>query len=190
MADLLKNSNKRYCLNILLLLIFVFNNGLTCRAQNLLSLAFTSPANKNAIHHDLKVCSLPFDFDQYSTVCNNNEKECNERYVSYQYPQDKDILTSYGIEETPSKFFILPKINNFQPILLGFTDSDVEGYYLKVSDNDKVISSIQVANMDGETIEDFLINEKYDIELYTRNDAGEKRVLKKKYKIQANGIIK
>ncbi|KFF73886.1 hypothetical protein HX13_17180 [Chryseobacterium sp. P1-3] len=46
----------------------------------------------------------------------------------------KKILESYGIKEEPSKFFILPKINNFQVIILAFTDSDVEGYYLKVID--------------------------------------------------------
>jgi hypothetical protein len=149
-----------------------------------------SKVSKTAIKNDFKTCSLPFDFDKYYSLCYENGAACNQRYPSYLYPENKKILESFGIDEQPSTFFILPKINDFQVIILAFTDSDVEGYYLKVIDKNKIISSLQIAKMDGETIEDFLITENYDIELYTRRNATEKRLLKKKYKIENNGLLK
>jgi hypothetical protein len=135
-------------------------------------------------------CALPFDFDNYYSICNENESECQNRYPSYKYPENKNILESFGIKDAPSSYFLLPKINNFQPIILAYTDSDVEGYYLKVVEKNKLISSLQIAKFDGETVEDFVITKDFEVELYTRKDASEKRILKKKYKIQEDGFIK
>ena len=53
-----------------------------------------------------------------------------------------------------------------------------------------MISSLQIGKMDGEIIEDFIIKENYEIEVYSRKDSTEKRVLEKKYKILENGLIK
>ncbi|CAA7387200.1 hypothetical protein [Chryseobacterium fistulae] len=44
--------------------------------------------------------------------------------------------------------------------------------------------------MDGEKIEDFIIKENYEIELYSRKDSAEKRVLKRIYRVQKDGLIK
>lgn len=135
------------------------------------------------------LCELPFDFESYYNICNENKKECQNRYPSYAYPENKNILESYGISDAPTSFFLIPQINGFQPIILAYTDSDVEGYYLKISDNNKVISSLQIAKFDGETVNDFTINKDFEIELYSRKDTSEKKTLKKKYRIQKDGSI-
>ena len=85
-------------------------------------------------------------------------------------------MESFGIKDAPSSYFLLPKINNFQPIILAYTDSDVEGYYLKVVEKNKLISSLQIAKFDGETVEDFVITKDFEVELYTRKGASEKSI--------------
>lgn len=147
-------------------------------------------ANNALNNQKYNICALPFDFDNYYSTCNENEGECQSRYPSYQYSEYKSILESYGIKDAPSSFFLLPKINNFQPIILAYTDSDIEGYYLKVVEKNKLISSLQIAKFDEQTVEDFLITKDFEVELYTRKDATEKRILKKKYKIQKDGFIR
>lgn len=142
------------------------------------------------INNNSKFCTLPFDFDAYYKACIEDNKNCEGKYPSYTFMENKDMLEKYGIKEQPSSFFLLPKINNLQPIILAFTDSDIEGYFLKIADNNKIISSLQIGKMDGETIEDFVITETFDINIYIRNNSTEKRVLKKKYKIQNDGAIK
>lgn len=140
---------------------------------------------------NIKFNTLPFDFENYYNICvDENNQNCETKYPSYNYSENKNILEGYGIKEQPSSFFLLPKIKNFQPLILAFTDSDIEGYYLKIIDKNKVISSLQIGKMDGEIIEDFIIKENYEIEVYSRKDSTEKRVLKKKYKILENGLIK
>ncbi|CAH0266473.1 hypothetical protein [Chryseobacterium sp. Bi04] len=139
---------------------------------------------------NFKICALPFDFNNYYDVCVEDDKNCENKYPSYVYSENKEILETFGIKEQPSAFFLLPKINNLQPIVLAYTDSDVEGYFLKIIDNNEVVSSLQIGKMNGETIEDFVIKENYEIELYSRKNSDEKRILKKKYKLQDNGMIK
>lgn len=135
---------------------------------------------------------MPFDHEDYYSTCyvKFNEEECKSKYPSYAYPEHKNILEEYGIRDTPTSFFILPKVNGLQPFILAYTESDVEGYYLKVAIKNKLISSLQIAEFDGETVNDFIITKNFDIELYTRKNTTEKRILKRKYKIQPNGKIK
>jgi len=149
-----------------------------------------SKTGQTYVTNNSKFCTLPFDFDTYYKACIEDNKNCEGKYPSYTFMENKDMLEKYGIKEQPSSFFLLPKINNLQPIILAFTDSDIEGYFLKIADNNKIISSLQIGKMDGETIEDFVITETLDINIYTRNNSTEKRVLKKKYKIQNDGAIK
>ncbi|RMZ58428.1 hypothetical protein D1632_12460 [Chryseobacterium nematophagum] len=150
-----------------------------------------SKKEKTNIDNNIKVCVLPFDFTDYYNMCVvENDKGCETKYPSYIYPEDKNILESYGVKEQPSAFFILPRIHNLQPIILAFTDSDIEGYIFKVIDNKKVVSSLQIGKMDGEKIEDFIIKANYEIELYSRKDSAEKRVLKRIYRVQKGGLIK
>ncbi|MFS4474554.1 hypothetical protein [Chryseobacterium sp. T20] len=146
--------------------------------------------NNTSNSPEYNICALPFDFDKYYSICNENIRECRNRYPSYSYPENKSILESFGIKDAPSNYFLLPKINNFQPIILAYTDSDIEGYYLKIVEKNKLISSLQIAKFDGETVEDFVITKDFEIELYNRKDATEKRILKRKYKILKDGFIK
>ncbi|CAA7197351.1 hypothetical protein [Chryseobacterium potabilaquae] len=149
-----------------------------------------SKKEKTNIDNNIKVCVLPFDFTDYYNICIENDKGCEIKYPSYIYPEYKNILESYGVKEQPSAFFILPRIHNLQPIILAFTDSDIEGYIFEVIDNKKVVSSLQIGKMDGEKIEDFIIKENYEIELYSRKNSAEKRVLKRIYRVQKDGLIK
>lgn len=136
------------------------------------------------------VNKLPFDFDRYYKACYEDQKSCHDNYPSYNFPEDRKILEDYGIKENPTIFFMLPKINNSQPFILGYTDSDVEGYYLTISKKRKVISSLQIAKFDGKSVNDFIITKDFKIELYSRKNTDEKRVLNKIYKIQEDGTIK
>lgn len=132
---------------------------------------------------------LPFDFETYYTVCDKNIKECEVRYPFYTYPENKNILEYYGIKKNPSKFFLLPKINNLQPIILAYLDSDIEGYDLIISEKGNIISFLEIAKFDGEKIEDFIIKENFEVELYLRKDASQQRLIQKRYKMQDNGSI-
>lgn len=139
-----------------------------------------------------KITALPFDHEHYYSTCyiKSDEKECANRYPQYSYPENKTILEEYGIKGTPASFFMLPKINNIQPFVLAYTDADVESYELIMATKNKVISSLQIAEFDGETVNDFIITRNFEIELYTRKNTTEKRILKKKYKIQPDGKLK
>lgn len=132
---------------------------------------------------------LPFDFSDYYDLCYNEDEKCKARYPSYISPESDNILSYFAIKENPSKIFMLSPINGLQPIIIAYTDSDVEGYYLFIAKKGQVISSKQIAKMDENTIEDFVIKENYEIELYLRKNSTEKRALKKKYKISPDGQI-
>lgn len=146
----------------------------------------------NATIEKYKISALPFDHEDYYSICyiKSNEKECKTRYPQYSYPENKNILEEYGIKDTPNSFFMLPKINGLQPFILAYTEFDVESYDLKVATKNKLISSLEIAEFDGETVNDFIITKNFEIELYTRKNTTEKRILKKKYKIQPDGKIK
>ncbi|SDJ81197.1 hypothetical protein [Chryseobacterium jejuense] len=146
----------------------------------------------NSANTKYRISALPFDHEDYYSTCyvKFDEKECANRYPKYSYPENKNILEEYGIKDIPTSFFMLPKINNVQPFILAYTDSDIEGYDLIVAAKNKVISSLQIAEFDGETVNDFIITKNFEIELYTRKNTTEKRILKKKYRIQPDGKIK
>lgn len=152
----------------------------------------TSNEQSNSTNAKYRITALPFDHEDYYSTCyvKFDEKECANRYPQYSYPENKNILEEYGIKDTPTSFFMLPQINGLQPFILAYTDSDVEGYDLKVATKNKLISSLEIAEFDGITVNDFIITKNFEIELYTRKNTTEKRILKKKYKIQPDGKIK
>lgn len=151
-----------------------------------------SKEQNNSANTKYRISALPFDHEDYYSTCyvKFDEKACANRYPKYSYPENKKILEEYGIKDTPTSFFMLPKINNLQPFILGYNDSDVEGYDLIVATKSKVISSLEIAEFDGETVNDFIITKNFEIELYTRKNTTEKRILKKKYQIQPDGKLK
>lgn len=59
-----------------------------------------------------------------------------------------------------------------------------------MANNRKIISSLEIARIDGNNIKDFIITPNYEIQIYTRHNKKEKRVLKKKYWLQNDGSIK
>lgn len=137
-----------------------------------------------------KYSKLPFDFSDYINLYYNDDEKCNQRYPYYASPELDNILSFFAIEESPSKVFMLPPYKEFQPIIIAYTDSDVEGYYLFIAKQGQVISSKQIAKMDGKLIEDFIINENFEIELFSRKNIDGKRILKKSFKVQEDGLMK
>ncbi|MDR3025165.1 hypothetical protein [Chryseobacterium sp.] len=156
------------------------------------SVDFSQDKNENKLSEEknYNICELPFDFDNYYNTCYDNEKECTKRYPSYSYPENKNILDYYGINKSPTKFFLLPKINDFQPVICAYTDSDIEGYYLIIAKKGKLISSLKIAEMGGETINAFTITKEDGVELYSKKEMNDQKIIKKKYKIQMDGFIK
>lgn len=138
---------------------------------------------------EYKYIKLPFDFSDYYNLCYNEDEKCKQRYPFYTPSESSSVLSYFAIKENPSRVFMLSPYNEFQPIIVAYTDSDVEGYYLFVAKKGKVISSLQIAKMDGESIEDFIINKNFEIDLFSRKNTDEQRVLKRKYKISNDGII-
>ena len=66
----------------------------------------------------------------------------------------------------------LPKIKDYQPMILCNTDSDIESYDLVVLSGNKVISSLEIGLMDGESITQFNISKDYIISLYKRKNTS------------------
>lgn len=146
--------------------------------------------SQNTPVKEYKIVQLPFDFSDYYNLCYSDDEKCKQRYPSYTASESDDILSYFGIiEETPTEIFMLSPYNGFQPLIIAYTDSDVEGYYLFVAKQRKVISSLQIGKMDGVSIEDFIITKKQEVEIYSRKDAYERRNLIRKYKINQNGVI-
>lgn len=146
--------------------------------------------NNFSAEENFKVNKLPFDFNTYYNVCYENQKECDAKYPSYNLQEGKKILDFYGIEENPTFFFMLPRVYDLQPIILAYTETDVEGYYLIISKKHKVVSYLQIAEFDGKSIDDFVIAKNFSIELYSRKNSTDKKILKKTYRIQKDGNIK
>lgn len=135
------------------------------------------------------ICKLPFNFEDYYNTCYDSTEKCSGRYPSYILPENKNILDYYGIHKSPASFFLLPKIRNFQPIICAYTDSDIEGYELIIAEKGKLISSLKIAEMDGESIQDFDITEQYMIILYQAKNTSDTRKEIGRYRISNNGEI-
>lgn len=146
--------------------------------------------NNFSAEENFKVNKLPFDFNTYYNICYENQKRCNAEYPSYGLQDGKKILEFYGIKENPTIFFILPKVYDLKPIILAYTETDIEGYYLIISKNHKVVNSLQIAKIDGESIDDFVITKNFSIELYSRKNSIDRKKLNKVYRIQKDGSIK
>jgi len=139
----------------------------------------------------IKYSILPIDFGEYYKACVNpyDSIKCNKNYPKYFYKEEDAIAKIFGNNFHPSDYMYLPKLNDYQPIILCNTDSDTESYDLIVLNNDKIISSLEIGVMDGESITQFNISKDYKINLYKRKNTTEKNVLFKAYNIDKNGSI-
>ncbi|MBF4516826.1 hypothetical protein IRZ71_10740 [Flavobacterium sp. ANB] len=139
----------------------------------------------------IKYSILPIDFDEYYKACVNpyDSIQCNKNYPKYFYKENDAIAKFFGNNFHPSDYMYLPKLNDYQPIILCNTDSDTESYDLIVLNNDKIISSLEIGIMDGGSITQFVISKDYKINLYKRKNTTEKNVFFKSYNIDKNGSI-
>lgn len=139
----------------------------------------------------IKYSKLPIDFDEYYEACVNpyDSISCNNNYPKYPFSEDDNIAEVFGKKYNPSSYMYLPKLNNYQPIILCNTDTDVESYQLIISNGHTIISSLEIGLMDGESITQFTISKDYKINLYKRKNSSEKNVFFKSYSIDKNGII-
>ncbi|MET3019224.1 hypothetical protein [Flavobacterium hydatis] len=142
-------------------------------------------------NQNIKYSILPIDFDEYYRTCVNpyDSIKCNKNYPKYFYSEDDAIAKVFENKFHPSDYMYLPKFKDYQPIVLCNTDSDVESYDLVILNNNKIISSLEIGIMDGESIMQFNISKDYVINLYKKKNATQKNVLYKSYVINANGII-
>jgi hypothetical protein len=139
----------------------------------------------------VKYSILPVNFDEYYKVCINPYDSiiCNKNYPRYFYNEEDPIVKVFGKNYHPSDYMYLPKINNYQPMILCNTDSDIESYDLIVIDDSKIISSLEIGLMDGESITQFDISKNYIISLYKRKNAKEKPKKVKSYILNQDGKI-
>lgn len=156
------------------------------------SSSITNSKKENFISNDNEhnYVKLPFNFEDYYQICYGGGEKCKSEYPSYNSPAIDNILSFYQIKEEPSKIFFLPPINNLQPLILAYNDSDTEGYYLYIAKKGLVISSLLIGKMDGESIQDFSISKEYNIILYTRAHANDSGKIIGKYKILNEGKIR
>ena len=150
-------------------------------------------SNHETKQESLKICSLPFDFNEYYNNCvlESNDSFCNKNFPVYNYDEEnfKSIIINCNALGIPSQYFYLPKKGNFQPIILAYNDSDVEHYELVVVNNKLITASLEIALMDGLSIKDFIIAKDCTITIYKRKTNDDKRGKIKSYKINDMGSI-
>jgi hypothetical protein len=144
-----------------------------------------------SIKTDIKFCVLPIDFDEYYSSCVNpyDSIKCKKNYPKYSYDEREDFAKTIGDKYHPNEYMYLPKLDNYQPIILCNTDSDTESYDLIIVNNNKIISSLEIGLMDGQFITQFNIAKDYTINLYKKKNSSEKNKKWKSYKINPDGII-
>ncbi|MCP2025473.1 hypothetical protein L1276_000613 [Flavobacterium sp. HSC-32F16] len=146
---------------------------------------------KDLSNEKIRYSILPIEFDEYYKACVNpyDSIKCDNNYPKYFFKEDNAIAKVFGNNFHPSDYMYLPKIKDYQPMILCNTDSDIESYDLVVVSDNKVISSLEIGLMDGESITQFNISKDYIISLYKRKNTTEKKVFFKSYIIDDIGSI-
>ncbi|MFH6935276.1 hypothetical protein [Flavobacterium sp. FlaQc-30] len=146
---------------------------------------------KNISNEKIRYSVLPIEFDEYYKACINpyDSIKCNNNYPKYFFKEDDIIAGVFGNNFHPSDYMYLPKIDDYQPMILCNTDSDIESYDLIVLSGNKVISSLEIGLMDGKSITQFNISKDYVISLYKRKNINEKNIFFKSYIIDKKGTI-
>jgi len=146
---------------------------------------------KDFANEKIRYSILPIEFDEYYKACVNpyDSIKCDNNYPKYFFKEDNAIAKVFGNNFHPSDYMYLPKIKDYQPMILCNTDSDIESYDLVVLSDNKIISSLEIGLMDGESITHFNISKDYTISLYKRKNTTEKKVLYKSYVIDNKGAI-
>lgn len=148
--------------------------------------------NKDVVSNEnIRYSILPVDFDEYYKACVNpyDSIKCNKNYPKYFYKEEDSIAEIFGNNFHPIDYMYLPKLNDYQPIILCNTDSDIESYDLVILNDNKIISSLEIGIMDGESITQFNISKDYIISLFKRKNTNQKSVFYKSYIINNLGRI-
>ncbi|OXA91248.1 hypothetical protein [Flavobacterium hercynium] len=140
---------------------------------------------------NIKYSILPVNFDEYYQTCVHpyDSIKCNENYPKYVYNDGDPIAEIFQGKFHPSEYMYLPKVKDYQPVLLCNTDFDIESYDLVIIKNNKIISSLEIGVMDGESIMQFNISKDYLISVNTKKNGTQKSTLFKTYKINQDGVL-
>lgn len=140
---------------------------------------------------NINYTTLPIDFDDYYSACVNPYDSiiCNKKYPKYFYKENDDFAKLIGKNYHPTDYMYLPKLKDFQPVILCYTETDTESYDLIILNNNRVISTLEIGIMDGQSITQFNVSKDYIITLFKRKNSEEKNKKWKSYKINENGII-
>ncbi|WP_281234456.1 hypothetical protein [Flavobacterium gelatinilyticum] len=146
---------------------------------------------KHLSNEKIRYSILPIEFDEYYKACVNpyDSIKCDNNFPKYFFKEDNAIAKVFGNNFHPSDYMYLPRVKDYQPMILCNTDSDIESYDLVILSDNKVISSLEIGLMDGESITQFNISKDYVISLYKRRNTNEKKVFYKSYVIDNKGAI-
>ncbi|GHT71546.1 hypothetical protein AGMMS50239_40700 [Bacteroidia bacterium] len=140
------------------------------------------------VDENLQVCKLPIDFDDYYSVCIYpvDTKKCQERYPKYPFKNNNKLIKilEQNKYESPEEYILLPLLNNtIQPVILCFTETDIERYVLIIIQNNKLISQLEIGKMNDNESKWFYIDENYKITIYK----GDKNNIWKTFKMTDDG---
>lgn len=140
---------------------------------------------------NIKYSILPVNFDEYYQTCVHpyDSIKCKENYPKYSYDDKDPIAEIFKGKFQPSEYMYLPKVRDYQPILLCNTDFDIESYDLVIIKNNKIISSLEIGVMDGESIMQFNISKDYLINVSTKKNGTQKNTSFKTYTINQDGLL-
>jgi hypothetical protein len=142
----------------------------------------------NATDKKEKICELPIDYDDYYSVCIYpcDTKKCQERYPKYSIANDNNLalLLKQNKYELPEEYILLPMVNKtVQPVILCYTESDIEQYVLITIQNDRIISRLQIGEMKDNGSTWFYIDKNFKIIIYK----GDRKNIWKTFKMADNG---
>ncbi|AMO19310.1 hypothetical protein [Flavobacterium columnare] len=137
---------------------------------------------------------LPFDYSDYYKKCifEPEDNYCQEHFQVEMLNSNETLLKILTTNKykLPSSYSYLTKINEIQPIILYFDESDdLSTIDLITIKENKIISSLKISSNENNMLLDFIIQKDYSIELFKHKNLLEKRILFKKYKIDSNGVI-
>lgn len=141
------------------------------------------------------VVALPFDFEEYTSLCiQQSVEDCSKRYPSIAETESTDLMgkLSAQMEGTPERIFKLnSSFKNDLKVYIIFFDGDSSSQELITVMGNKVIASQSVgyAMPENQTYESFKVNEDMTVDIYEINYETLKKKNAGKYKILADGKI-
>ncbi|MET3047493.1 hypothetical protein [Flavobacterium covae] len=140
-----------------------------------------------------EMVNLPFNFEEMTKLCGNNEKKCKEKYPFLEGNELENLkkLISGNSEDSPDKIF---KINNGNLDFKNYiycTYGDSDSQTLISVRNDKIISSASIgyAMPENESYQSFVFEKDLSIVVYDiKYNTLTKKILEK-YQVKKDGTI-